>query len=227
MADDCAGRSENLPRPQADESKGRPDPGELVARARAMIPTLAGRSLAARRQRRTPGETIAEMQRAGFFRVLQPRRWGGYELELDTFYEVELALAEGDMSAAWIYGVLGVHPWFMAVLDERAAREVWGEDTSVLICSSLMPAGKAVAVEGGFRLTGRWRYASGCEHCDWALLGALVSDSRLDCAGRRRRAERPAACGAHLPGAGDAISEHRYLARVRPAGDRKLGRRAR
>jgi 3-hydroxy-9,10-secoandrosta-1,3,5(10)-triene-9,17-dione monooxygenase len=181
VADDCAGRSESarLHRPQTDEEKGRavPDPSELVARARAMIPTLAGRSLAARRQRRTAEETIADMQRAGFFRVLQPRRWGGYELELDTFYEVELALAEGDMSAAWIYGVLGVHPWFLAVLDERAAREVWGEDTSVLICSSLMPAGKAIAVDGGFRLTGRWRYASGCEHCRWALLGALVSDS--------------------------------------------------
>jgi 3-hydroxy-9,10-secoandrosta-1,3,5(10)-triene-9,17-dione monooxygenase len=152
-----------------------PAPAEVIARARAMIPTLAGRSLEGRRQRRIPDDTIADMQRAGFFRVLQPRRWGGYEMDLGTFYEVQLALAEGDMSTAWIYGVSGVHPWFMALLDDSAAQEVWGRDTSTLICSSLMPAGKATAVDGGFRLSGRWRYASCCDHCDWALLGALVA----------------------------------------------------
>lgn len=115
------------------------------------------------------------MPRAGLFRVLQPKRWGGYEMNLDAFYEVELALAEGDMSTAWIYGVSGVHPWFMALLDDRAAQEVWGADSSTLICSSLMPAGKAASAAGGFRLSGRWRYASCCEHCEWALLGAMVA----------------------------------------------------
>ncbi len=152
-----------------------PNPTEIIARARAMIPALAQRSIEGRRQRRIPDDTIADMQRAGFFRVLQPRRWGGYEMDLSTFYEVQLALAEGDMSTAWIYGVSGVHPWFMALLDDRAAQEVWRDNSSTLICSSLMPAGQATAVEGGFRLSGRWKYASCCDHCDWALLGALVS----------------------------------------------------
>src|ERR1700751_6081402 len=122
-----------------------PEPTEIVARARAMIPALAQRSLEGRRQRRIPDETIAHMQRAGFFRVLQPRRWGGYEMDLHTFYEVQLALAEGDMSTACIYGVSGVHPWFMALLDDRAAHEVWGYNSSTLICSSLMPAGNATS----------------------------------------------------------------------------------
>jgi 3-hydroxy-9,10-secoandrosta-1,3,5(10)-triene-9,17-dione monooxygenase len=152
-----------------------PEPTEIVARARAMIPALAQRSLEGRRQRRIPDETIADMQHAGFFRVLQSKRWGGYEMELNTFYEIQLALAEGDMSTAWIYGVSGVHPWFMALLDDRAAQEVWRSDTSALICSSLMPAGRATPAEGGYRLSGRWRYASCCEHCDWALLGAMVA----------------------------------------------------
>ena len=156
---------------------GIPEPAEIIARAHALVPVLAGRSLAGRRTRRIPDETIADMQRAGLFRVLQPKRWGGYEMDLNTFYDVELALAEGDMSTAWIYGVSGVHPWFMALLDDRAAQDVWGRDTSTLICSSLMPAGKATAAEGGFRLSGHWRYASCCEHCDWALLGAMVGRS--------------------------------------------------
>jgi len=145
-----------------------PQPKEIIARARALIPMLASRSREGRRLRRIPDETIADMQRAGLFRVLQPKRWGGYEMDLHTFYDVELALGEGDMSTAWIYGVSGVHPWFMALLDDRAAQEVWGADTSVLICSSLMPAGRASALAGGYHL-------SCCAHCDWALLGALVA----------------------------------------------------
>src|SRR5262245_52980704 len=101
-----------------------PEPTEIVARARAMIPALAARSLEGRRQRRIPDATIADMQRAGFFRVLQPKRWGGYEMDLNTFYEIQLALAEGDMSTAWIYGVSGVHPLFMGLCAGRAAHEL-------------------------------------------------------------------------------------------------------
>jgi 3-hydroxy-9,10-secoandrosta-1,3,5(10)-triene-9,17-dione monooxygenase len=151
-----------------------PEPAELVVRARALIPVLARRSLEQKQRRGILPETIAEMQAAGFFRVLQPRRWGGYEMDLGTFYDIEMALGEGDMSSGWTYGVLGVVSWFLGVMDDRAAQEVWGHDTTTLICSSTMPAGKAAAADGGFRLTGHWRYASGCEHCGWALLGGMV-----------------------------------------------------
>jgi 3-hydroxy-9,10-secoandrosta-1,3,5(10)-triene-9,17-dione monooxygenase len=151
-----------------------PEPAELVVRARALIPVLAGRSVEQKQRRGILPETIAEMQAAGFFRVLQPRRWGGYEMDLGTFYDIEMALGEGDMSSGWTYGVLGVVSWFLGVMDDRAAQEVWGHDTTTLICSSTMPAGKAMAVDGGFRLAGHWRYASGCEHCGWALLGGMV-----------------------------------------------------
>jgi 3-hydroxy-9,10-secoandrosta-1,3,5(10)-triene-9,17-dione monooxygenase len=158
-----------------DGSAAEPHPAELIARARAMTPVLAARSLEQRKQRQVSPRTIAEMQEAGFFRVLQPRRWGGYEMDLHTFYDIQLALAEGDMSTAWLYGVLGVHPWFMALLDDRAAQEVWGADNSTLLCSSLMPAGQATRTDGGYRLTGHWRYASGCAHCEWVLVGAMVA----------------------------------------------------
>jgi 3-hydroxy-9,10-secoandrosta-1,3,5(10)-triene-9,17-dione monooxygenase len=154
--------------------KAAPEPAALIARARAMIPTLAKRSIEQKSRRGILPETMAEMQAAGFFRVLQPKRWGGYEMELGTFYEIEMALGEGDMSTGWTYGVLGVVSWFLGLIDDRAAQEVWGRDTRTLLCSSTMPAGTATAVDGGFRLTGRWRYASGCEYCDWALLGGMV-----------------------------------------------------
>jgi 3-hydroxy-9,10-secoandrosta-1,3,5(10)-triene-9,17-dione monooxygenase len=151
-----------------------PEPAELIARARAMIPTLAKRAIEQRHRRSVLPETIADMQAAGLFRVLQPKRWGGYEMELGTFYDIEIALSEGDMSSGWTYAVLGVVSWLLGLIDDRAAQEVWGHDPSALICSSTMPAGTATPVDGGFRLTGHWRYASGAEHCEWAVVGGMV-----------------------------------------------------
>ena len=164
-----------------DHSKiASPTQAEIVARARALIPTLVERAPQGERERRLPRETIADMQAAGLFKVLQPKRWGGYELDILTYYEIEMALAEADMSVGWVYGVVGVHPWLIALYDDRVAHEVWGEDNSTLVCSSLMPAGVAEPVEGGFRYSGRWKYASGCEHTQWAFLGGTVQGNPDD-----------------------------------------------
>ncbi|HUZ74073.1 MAG TPA: acyl-CoA dehydrogenase family protein [Stellaceae bacterium] len=152
-----------------------PEPQELIRRAREMVPRLAARSARAEAERRLPAETVAEMQAAGFFRVLQPKRWGGYEMHPGVYYDILMTLAEGCFSTAWVYGVVGIHPWIMALYDERAAEEVWGKDRATLISSSLMPGGQAVPAAGGFRLTGRWLYSSGCDHCNWALLGGVVA----------------------------------------------------
>ena len=151
-----------------------PTPAELIARARSFIPKLIEAGAETERERRVPHHLIDEMRAAGLFRALQPKRWGGYEMDVGTYYDIEMALGEGDMSAAWIYGVVGVTQWVMALLDDRAARDVWGEKTDTLVGLSLAPAGKIVPAEGGFRISGRWPFASGCLYCDWALLGAFV-----------------------------------------------------
>lgn len=156
-----------------DGKAGIPTTAEVIVRARALIPVLAERAGQGERDRRLPKETIADLQAAGLFRVLQPKRWGGYEMDIHTYFEVQMALGEGDMSVAWVYGVLGVHPWAMGVFDDRSAQDVWRNDTGTLMCSSLMPVGLAEPVAGGFRLKGRWKYSSGCEHCEWALLGGV------------------------------------------------------
>ena len=101
-----------------------PNPETLVGRARAMLPSLRSRSEAATRERRIPAETIREMQDAGFFRVLQPKRWGGYEMDPQVFFDIQMTLAEGCMSTAWLYGVVGVHPFQLALFDDNAQRDV-------------------------------------------------------------------------------------------------------
>jgi len=152
----------------------QPSREELVARARAMIPTLKARADAAEAARRIPDETIADLQEAGFFRILQPKRWGGYEMDPQVFFDVQMALSEGCMSTGWVYGVVGGHPYELALFADAAQHEVWSDDTSVLVSSSYQPVGRVERVEGGFRLSGRWGFSSGCEHCQWVLLGALI-----------------------------------------------------
>jgi len=124
-----------------------------------------------------PAESVRELAAAGLFRVLQPKRWGGYELDPRVFYRVQMALAEGCMSTAWIYGVIGVHNWELPLYGDQAQRDVWGKDSGTLIASTYMPVGKAEKVDGGYRFSGRWGFSSGVEHCEWIFLGALLPRS--------------------------------------------------
>ena len=146
----------------------------LVARARAMIPALQERSAEANRNQTLPTETIQEFQEAGFFKVLQPKRYGGYEMDPQVFFDIQLTLAEGCMSSAWVYGVVAVHAFQLALFDDQAQKDVWGEDETTLMSSSYQPVGKVERVEGGFQLSGHWSFSSGSEHCDWVLLGAMI-----------------------------------------------------
>lgn len=148
-----------------------PSPETLIARARDMVPALRAREPAAIAARQVPDVSIAEMQEAGFFRILQPRRHGGYEMSPKVYCEVARTLAEGCMGTAWVYGVVAVHNWQLALFDPQAAADVWGEDQSVLVSSSYMPTGRATRVEGGYRFRGRWAFSSGSAHCRWAILG--------------------------------------------------------
>ena len=149
-------------------------PEVLVQRARELVPVLAGRAKQAEEARMVPKETVADMKAAGLFDVLKPKQYGGYEMDPQVFYDVCMTLAEGCMSTAWIYGVIGVHNWQIALFDPRAAADVWGKDTSVLIASTYMPKGQVTPVEGGFRFSGRWGFSSGIDHCDWVFLGGLI-----------------------------------------------------
>ncbi|MDR6707601.1 MULTISPECIES: acyl-CoA dehydrogenase family protein [unclassified Novosphingobium] len=147
---------------------------DLVKRAADMIPVLREREAETRRNGQVSDQTIQEFVDAGFYRVLQPKAYGGYELSPKVYVDIARQLALGCMASAWVYGVVAVHNWQMALFDDRAAQDVWGADNSVRISSSYMPVGKVERVEGGYRLSGRWAFSSGSHHCDWVILGANV-----------------------------------------------------
>ena len=147
---------------------------ELIERARRLVPLLKARTAQADRDLRIPDQTIEELQSAGLLRALQPRAFGGYEVDPRTFFEIQMILAEGCMSTAWVYGVMGVHPWQVARYPVEAQREVWEQDHNALISSTYMPSAKVTVVPGGYRISGRWGFSSGSEHCQWVLLGGIL-----------------------------------------------------
>lgn len=148
-----------------------PTEAEIVARAEAMIPWLREKADAVEKARMVPVETIQAFKDAGFFRILQPKRWGGYEMNPNVLNKVLMELARGCPSSAWNVMVLGVHPFEVGLLDQRCGDELWGEDDSALVSSSYAPFGTVTRVEGGFRLNGEWLTSSGCDH---AAGGAFV-----------------------------------------------------
>lgn len=150
------------------------DECDLLERARRLVPMLKARTAQADKDLKVPVESVLELQSAGLLRALQPRLFGGYEVDPRTFFEIQTILAEGCMSTAWIYGVMGVHPWQLARYPIETQREVWGEDHSALICSTYMPAAQVTVVEGGYRISGRWGFSSGSEHCQWVFLGGIL-----------------------------------------------------
>lgn len=150
------------------------DERDLIERARSLVPALKARTAQADKDLKVPVETVLELQSTGLLRAMQPRAFGGYEVDPRTFFEIQTILAEGCMSTAWIYGVMGVHPWQLARYPIEAQREVWADDHNALICSTYMPAAKITVVEGGYRISGRWGFSSGSEHCQWVFLGGIL-----------------------------------------------------
>ena len=155
-----------------------PTAEQLVERARAMIPTLKSRARQCTKDFNVPAETIAEMKAAGFFKILPPKRWGGYEMHPNVFFDCQKLIAEGCMSTGWMYGVVGCHPYELALFHDEAQAEVWGDDPDMLVSSTYQPVGKVERTEGGFYLSGRWGFSTGSLHCGWVLLGAMVPPAK-------------------------------------------------
>jgi len=136
-----------------------------------LVPGIASRAEEAETLRRIPDATIEELRDSGLMKALQPARWGGAELDPIVAYRAARMLGSVCGSTGWVYGILVVHPWHLALFPEAAQEEVWADDNSEMIASTYAPIGQVTKVDGGFRLTGRWPWSSGTDHCRWVFLG--------------------------------------------------------
>ncbi|MFT7527014.1 MAG: 3-hydroxy-9,10-secoandrosta-1,3,5(10)-triene-9,17-dione monooxygenase, partial [Arenicella sp.] len=126
--------------------------------------------------RRLSDDSIADLKASGFIRSVVPKQWGGLELTPQEFFSTQIQIAERDMSTAWVGGIIAVHAFQIALMDEQAQRDVYGDSPDACVSSSYNPVGgKTEVVDDGILLSGRWGWSSGCDHCDWVLLGAIIS----------------------------------------------------
>jgi GTP cyclohydrolase II len=163
-----------------------PTHDELLARVDALVPRLRERAEETERLRRIPESTMAELQEAGVFKILAPKGVGGYGMGVDTYVEAVRRLAQGCPSTAWNVGHLIEHVWMLARWPKAAQDEVFAEGPAPLAAATGAPLGIAEKAPGGFVITGRWSFASGVLHSQWALLaveqdGPGHSKVRLQC----------------------------------------------
>lgn len=147
---------------------------DIVARARALAPLLAAHAAEAERLRRPTDEVIEALRSAGILRLMVPRVHGGLELDLDSFLEVGLALGEGDASMAWVATFYIEHNWMLCQFPGAFQAELFGGRGDTLAPAALSPNGVAERVSGGFRLNGRWQWATGVMHANWVIVSAVV-----------------------------------------------------
>jgi 3-hydroxy-9,10-secoandrosta-1,3,5(10)-triene-9,17-dione monooxygenase len=144
---------------------------ELVRLAADLVPVLKERAARTEELRQIPPETVRDLMASGLIRIGNPPRYGGHDVDLDVAYDVGWELGRGCASTAWCYSLWTVHNWWLGHFPERAQDEFFASGPDTIFSSGLNPAGaRATATAGGFRISGRWGYSSGCDAASWAMV---------------------------------------------------------
>ena len=154
------------------------DHNEIMRRVAQLSPRLAANAGACDRERKVVADSMRAMVDAGMFRVPQPARVGGYELSLRTLGDAVTGLSEACPSSGWVLMVMGAHHWCMGSFPEAAQDEVFGNGRDGLVAGTLSWQGTAKAVDGGYRVNGRWQFASGVDHAEWVMVGCADAATR-------------------------------------------------
>jgi 3-hydroxy-9,10-secoandrosta-1,3,5(10)-triene-9,17-dione monooxygenase len=137
-------------------------PEAMIARAREMRGMLRAQQAECERAGRIVPATNDAFVRAGFYRIVQPRRFGGYEFDVPTFHRVMIEIARGCPSSGWVLALTAGHPLILARFGEQAQIEVYGTDGEFRAPATAVP-GPVVADGDGYKVKGSWDYASGCD----------------------------------------------------------------
>ena len=148
----------------------------LVERAAALVPLLERNALATENARRVSDENIAAIRRAGLYKIMVPRRFGGLETDIRTKLDISRELAKGCGSSSWVTTLLNVCSWFAGLASAQAQDDIWGSNPEARIAGVFAAVGRTKRVRGGFVVSGKWPWASGCLHADWAMVGVPIVD---------------------------------------------------
>ncbi|HEX5110535.1 MAG TPA: flavin-dependent monooxygenase [Vicinamibacterales bacterium] len=154
-----------------------PDVQTLLSRARELRPLLQQRAPETDAGRRLPDDVVDALRKSGLCRLMVPKRFGGFETSIRGYMEIMIELGRGCGSTSWVASLINVCAWLAALFPEQAQREIWESDRDAWVAGSLNPIGATTPVDGGWRVTGRWPWASGCLHSQWAACGINMKDA--------------------------------------------------
>src|SRR5215469_3546868 len=169
---------------QMTKAAGQAEPNDssILHSAIALAPTIRAAGEEIERDRRLPAPIVDALKRAGILGMAMPRAWGGPELDPLTQFRVLETLAMADGSVAWCAMINCDGGYITAFLDQDVGRAMY-QDLQFGTAATATPTGKAERVPGGYRVSGRFPFASGCQHCEWVWLGCVVMEGgipRLD-----------------------------------------------
>src|SRR5271170_4037861 len=150
-------------------------PEEILAGVRGLTAGIRERAAAAEEARTVPRDTIDALLAAGITRILVPPRLGGYGLGLDTWFEVVREIGKADASHAWCASLMIHHPHYVSQFAEDAQKAVWADGLDVPIAASILPSASVTSVDGGYRISGHFPFASGINHSRWVIVGGMVA----------------------------------------------------
>ncbi len=143
----------------------------LLERAKTLTPLLRERAGETEAQRQPCRESVDALVDAGLIRAAQPERFGGLGLDFDATFDLVAELSRGCASTGWCYSIWSSHNWIAGMFPEQAQEEYWAESPDTLSSTSFNPSGGSVVpVEGGYKVSGRWDFSSGCDAAGWVLL---------------------------------------------------------
>jgi alkylation response protein AidB-like acyl-CoA dehydrogenase len=144
---------------------------ELLRRAGALVPVFKERAARTEELRQIPPESVQDLLASGLIRIGNPRRYGGHDVEVDTAFDVGFELGRGCGSTGWCYSLWTAHNWWLGHFPEQAQEEFFATGPDTLFSSGLNPAGgKVEPASGGFRVSGRWGFSSGCDAATWVMV---------------------------------------------------------
>ena len=144
---------------------------QMRSKVEAVLGLIAQNAERAESDRRVPTENIDALRDAGFFKALQPVKFGGTPMGAEDYTPAVVAVATACASTAWASGLLAQHSHIIAMMSPELQEEIWGDDNDALVSSSVAAINSGTEVPGGVRINGNWGWSSGCDHAKWAVLG--------------------------------------------------------
>jgi 3-hydroxy-9,10-secoandrosta-1,3,5(10)-triene-9,17-dione monooxygenase len=157
-----------------------PTRDELLDRAAALRPLLERNAAQTEADRRLVDESLEAVREAGLLRIVNPKRFGGYETDIRTMLDVSATLATGCGSTGWVINLINVCSWLVGLYPRQTQEEVWGSDPDTRVAGALAPTATTRRVDGGLVVSGRWPWSSGSLHAQWGMGGVPVVDESGD-----------------------------------------------